>query len=114
MTADPKPAARVRDSQIMRLLHTDRSKECALTGAVTGLELDHILPRSQGGDDVRANLVFLHRDVHRRKTANDPVMLKALGEHIRDHRPDTIEYLNWKLGDRAPDWMRRRLLLEDI
>lgn len=98
----------------MRLLHTDRSKECALTGVTTNLELHHVLSRGQGGDDVRANLVFLVRDVHLRVTANDPVVLRWLGEHIRDHRPDTIEYLNWKLGERAPDWMRRRLLLEDL
>ena len=110
---DPKPAARVRDSQIMRLLHSERTKECALTGHTQSLELHHVLPRSQGGDDVRANLVFLHRDIHWRITLNDPDTRRQLGEHIRDHRPDTIEYLNWKLGDRAADWIRRRLLLED-
>ena len=98
----------------MRLLHSERTKECAITGLTYGVELHHVLPRSQGGDDVRANLVFLHRTTHARITANDAVTLRLLGEHIRDHRPDTIEYLRWKLGDRASDWMRRRLLLEDM
>jgi 5-methylcytosine-specific restriction endonuclease McrA len=97
----------------MRLLHSERTKECAITAATVSLELHHVLPRSQGGDDMRANLVFLRNDKHALVTANDPATLKALGEHIREHRPDTVEYLRWKLGERATDWMRRRLLLED-
>lgn len=97
----------------MRLLHSEHTKECALTGLTYGLELHHVLPRSQGGDDIRANLVFLRADVHARVTANDPTVLRLLGEHIRDERPDTIEYLRWKLGEGADDWMRRRLLMED-
>lgn len=110
---DPRPARRVRDSEILRLLHSDRNKECAVTGWTDNLELHHVLPRSKGGDDVRANLVFLRRDIHRRVTANDKVALTLLGEYIVSERPDTIEYLRWKLGERAADWMRRRLHIKE-
>lgn len=109
---DPRPARRLRDPEIMRILHSDRTKECAITGNTFDLELHHVLPRSQGGDDVRANLVFLQRRQHRRVTANDPVAMKLLGEHVRDHRPDTVEYLKWKLQEGAVEWARRRLLVE--
>lgn len=112
MTPDPRPARRVRDSEIFRLLHSDRDKECVITGWTDDLEIHHVLPRSKGGDDMRANLVFLRRDIHRRVTVNDPVVLRQLGEHLVSERPDTIEYLRWKLGERAEDWMRRRLHIE--
>lgn len=113
MTADPKPEPRIRDSDILRIMHADRTKQCAITEDVDGLELHHILPRSQGGDDVRANLVFLRADIHRRITANDPVAMRLLGEHIRTERLDTMAYLTFKLGaGPAQDWMRRRLHIE--
>lgn len=113
MIPDPRPARRVRDAEILRILHSDRNKECAFTGHTDDLELHHVLPRSQGGDDIRANLVFLRRDAHRRVTANDRVALRMLGDHIWHERPDTVEYLRWKLGAQAGDWMRRRLLIEE-
>lgn len=113
MTPDPRPAARIRDSDLMRILHAERTKECAITGEVYGLELHHVLPRSSGGDDVRANLVFLTAEIHRRVSANDPVTLRLLGEHIRDFRPDTVEYLHRKLAERCGGWMARRLYIEE-
>lgn len=113
MIPDPKPARRIRDAEILRLLHTDRNKECALTGYTDDLELHHVLSRAQQGDDVRANLVFLRRDIHRRITSNDRVALRMLGDYIQHERPDTMEYLRWKLGVGAADWMRRRLLIEE-
>ena len=98
----------------MRLMHAEPGRECAITGSNVAIELHHVLPRAQGGDDVRANLVFLHRKVHQAITVNDPVALKLLGEHIWDERADTIAYLVYKLGkDQAVDWMQRRLMIED-
>ncbi len=114
MAADPRPSARIKDPDLMRLMHAEQGRECAITGSAVAIELHHVLPRSQGGDDVRANLVFLHRKVHQAITVNDPVALKLLGEHIWDERADTIAYLVYKLGkDRAVDWMQRRLMIED-
>ena len=112
MISDPKPDRRIRDSSLFRLMHSDPRKQCALTFASHGLEIHHVLPRSQGGDDVRANLVWLRSDLHLRVTANDPVTLRLLGEHIAAERLDTVAYLVMKLGPgRAEDWMRRRLLI---
>lgn len=112
MISDPKPDRRIRDSSLFRLMHSDPRKQCALSGYTDNLEIHHVLPRSQGGDDVRANLVWLRRDMHRRITANDPVVVNLLGEHIASERLDTVAYLVMKLGPgRAEDWMRRRLLI---
>jgi 5-methylcytosine-specific restriction endonuclease McrA len=114
MTADPRPARRIRDSGLMRLMHSERTKECAITGATQGLEIHHILPRGQSGDDVRPNLVFLRRDIHRRITANDPVAMRLLGEYILRERQDFMSYLTFKLRPvQAEEWMRRRLLIGD-
>lgn len=114
MKSDPKNAPRIRDSDLMRLMHAEPTRECAITGSTIAIELHHVLPRAQGGDDVRANLVFLHRKVHQAVTVNDPVAMKLLGEHIWAEREDTIAYLVYKLGkDQAVDWMTRRLLIED-
>jgi len=114
MAVDPKPAARIKDPDLMRLMHHEPTRECCVTGATTQIELHHILPRAQGGDDVRANLAFLHRRVHQAVTVNDPVAMKLLGEYIWAERNDTVAYLVFKLGkDQAVDWMRRRLMIQD-
>ena len=114
MPPDPRPTRRVRDTDLMRLMHSERTRECAITGDTENLELHHVLSRSQRGDDTRPNLVWLRRDVHRRVTANDPVTMRLLGEHIRQHRTDTLSYLTFKLGPGvAEDWMRRRLYIEE-
>jgi 5-methylcytosine-specific restriction endonuclease McrA len=113
--ADPKPQRRIRDTDLMRLMHREPTRECLVTGATTDLELHHVLPRSSSGDDVRANLVFLHRDFHRSVTLNDETALRLLGERIWEERFDTVAYLVYKLGkDQAVEWMRRRLLIKEI
>lgn len=114
MRQDPKPAVRIKDADLMRLMHHEVGRECCITGMVTDIEIHHVLARAQGGDDVRANLVFLHRRVHQAVTVNDPVALKLLGDYIWEERADTIAYLVYKLGkDAAVDWMQRRLMIED-
>lgn len=118
MTPDPRPEARIRDSDLMRILHAERDKECALSGETGNLELHHILSRAQSGDDVRSNLVFLTAELHRRVSANDPVTMRLLGEHILAHRPDAIAYLRMKLNtlgrpSAADEWMSRRLYIEE-
>lgn len=63
-------------------------KRCQLCGAVTlALDPHHIVPRSQGGDDVLANLAPLctfprldapdAKSCHDRITENDPAALRA-------------------------------------
>jgi len=110
--ADLKPQPRRRDPDLLRLLHLSQAKECCLCEANYNLELHHVYPRGQGGDDLRANLVWLCREEHWHVTRNDAATLQRLGAHISRQRPDTIAYLNSKLGDGAADWMRRRLHME--
>lgn len=111
MTNDPKPMPRIRDPELMRILHADPHKQCALTGETWGIELHHVLPRSQRGDDVRDNLVALTYRQHALITRNDPEACAALGAHIEAERPDVIAYLYRKLGTGALAWMQRRLYI---
>ncbi len=78
------------------------------------LELHHILPRAQRGDDVRANLVWLAAEHHRRITVNDEDARRRLGEYLRRERPDFYVYLVNKMGSpiMARDWIKRRLLVD--
>jgi 5-methylcytosine-specific restriction endonuclease McrA len=112
MTTDPKRAPRRRDPDLLRILHASPLRECCLCGTIEQLELHHVYPRGQGGDDARANLVFLCKTEHQRVTVNDPVALKLLGEHVMSERPDIVDYLRSKLGAGAEEWMRRRLLVD--
>jgi 5-methylcytosine-specific restriction endonuclease McrA len=110
VTSDPRRQPRIRDPDLLRLLHAAPWKECCLCGTPERLELHHVYPRGQGGDDKRGNLVWLCKPEHQRVTVNDTAVIRLLGEHIVAERPDIIEYLRWKLGDGAGEWMRRRLL----
>lgn len=110
-TPDPRPLPRIRDPELMRILHANPHKECAITGWMDKVEAHHVLPRSQRGDDVRANIVMLDREFHARITANNEQALRMLGAYIKSERPDTIAYLYRKLGEGALDWMQRRLYI---
>ena len=110
---DPRPEKRTRDPEIFRKLHRE-AKECALCGIAPPLEAHHVYPRSQGGDDVRADLVLVCHSCHERLTANDEVMRTLLGEHLMAARWDVMDYIEEKLGDeQGRDWLRRRLFIED-
>lgn len=104
---------RVRDPALLQILHLSPTKECALCGTTDRLELHHVLPRSQSGDDVRENLVFLCASEHELITHNDRATRKALGRHVALERPDVERYildqLGWWIGR---DWFERRLFLD--
>jgi hypothetical protein len=78
--------------------------ECEITGLTAaqsglGLHLHHVVLRSQGGDDVRENVLCITGDIHNAyhrgaKTARDSV-----ARHVFKNRPDTWSYLAEKLGD---------------
>jgi len=112
MPSDFRPRPRLRDPDIFRVLHAEGGT-CGICGKSYGLELHHVLSRqAERGDDMRANLVFLCGDHHRRVTANDEAALIALGWYIRNHRWDVIDYVESKLGsEQAADWFQRRLHL---
>jgi 5-methylcytosine-specific restriction endonuclease McrA len=114
--SDPRPSKRIKDPALLRRLHL-RWNCCALCGETqtyAGLSLHHVHKHAR--DDVEANLVMVcgdgTRGCHGAIEANDPVTLRLLGEHILDRRPDTIAYLQQKLGvPQADAWLERRLLI---
>lgn len=58
MTAYPKPQKRVKASQAeWDRLREEKLDGCRICGTSHGLQLHHIVPRSQGGGDVAPNLV---------------------------------------------------------
>ncbi len=63
---DPKPARRVRASRndLDALREMFAHHPCVSCGVGGSLELHHIHPRSQGGDDVAANLAPICRSCH--------------------------------------------------
>lgn len=91
-------------------------RECVICGSTGRLSIHHVLPRSQGGDDIEANFVCLcgdgvtgcHGDVEHYRNG----VRRILGLHILSERRDTVDYLTTKLGsaDRALYWIESRLL----
>ncbi len=51
------------------------------------LEIDHKIPKSQGGKDSYINLQLLHRHCHDKKTADDAVGTKELDMEWLDANP---------------------------
>jgi RNA-directed DNA polymerase len=49
------------------------------------MEVDHIIPRSQGGSDRYWNLQLLHRHCHDLKTAKDGSSARGRGISDKDH-----------------------------
>lgn len=106
---------RIKNQNALRLARL-QATECAICGATRPLSIHHVYPRSQGGDDVRANLEGLcgdgvrgcHGDVecHRGEAR------RLLGLHILGARQDTVDYIGSKLGgnERALAWIERNLL----
>jgi 5-methylcytosine-specific restriction endonuclease McrA len=101
---------RIKDGALLRLLKL-RCDECEITGETGDLHLHHVIFKSQGGDDVAANIVCchgrLHDDYHRGKEA----ARKAIGSHVSARRPDTVRYLAEKLGSASAceAWLERHL-----
>lgn len=81
---------RRRDPDLLRLLKFEKD-ECELCGGVWHLHLHHVLFRSQGGDDVRANIVCLCRGCHEQYHANQN--RGEFAAYIASGRPDVVEYL---------------------
>jgi hypothetical protein len=114
VTPDPRPPRRTIDRAATR-------RACLMwpwcwcgNSAASG---HHVIKRSQGGDDVIANIVPAcgsgTTGCHGLLEAEDEQTRRALGEYLLGERPDTIAYVLGKLGDVAgADWLRRRLFVE--
>ena len=111
LLADPKPASRVKDPGVFRVLHLEW-RECALCGSIGPLSLHHVSKHPR--DDLRSNLVMVcgsgTTGCHGLIESRNFEKLRELGEYLLEHRPDTIEYLRAKRyhGD---EWIRQNLLL---
>lgn len=74
-------------------------RECAICGTSWHLNVHHVTFRSHSGDDLPANLVCLcaghHALIHRRHS----VTWLSLRRYIEEERPDTLAYLQQKVGD---------------
>lgn len=111
---DFRPSKRVKNPQALKDKHT-AGCFCVLNCGAKG-SVHHVLPRSQGGDDLAANLVCLcgsgTTGHHGKVEAADTPTLVLLGEHLLLERPDTIGYIKAKLGEQeGVEWLRRRLHL---
>lgn len=130
VTADPKPAPRVRDVDALRLARI-RSDECAACRSAPS-NVHHVILRGEGGDDVAGNLLLLcgsgtmgchgawHGNpylVRRRgevERRDAEWVRRRVGETIRSSRPDVVEYVRSKLGAEAGDeYLRRAYRMEE-
>jgi hypothetical protein len=112
MTPDPKREKRIRDPELLRRMHFE-FEECVICGVVD-FSVHHVLKRSQGGDDVRENLVALcghgTAGCHGLVELADADACAALGAYLDAERPDVVTYLQNRLGspDAAAEWLQQR------
>jgi hypothetical protein len=106
-----KPEGRIKDPELLRQLHI-AWRECSLCGATGRLSLHHINRHPR--DDVRGNLVMLcgsgTTGCHGLIEARDTTKRWELAFYIREHRPDTLLYLEARFDvEGADNWLRRVL-----
>lgn len=111
--ADPKPEGRVRDPQLLKVLHL-KWRECVLCRANDQLSLHHINKHPR--DDIEGNLVMVcgsgTTGCHGLLEARNSEKLAELGVYILKARGDTIVYLYDRMGIIAAQaWMRRNCLI---
>ena len=105
---DQRPSKRVKNPKAMKAVH-EKGCWCVLNCGDKG-EAHHVLFKSAGGDDDPANLACLCSHHHSLVHAEDTPTLVLLGEHLLLERPDTIDYIKAKLGEReGAAWLARRL-----
>jgi len=109
---DWKPAARIINTELLALIRLEHDC-CEITGRVGTLHLHHVIYRSHGGDDLRHNILTMASDLHHRYHQSNPNALFAVGTHVRDHRPDILQYITAKMGDGyASMWLARHITRE--
>jgi hypothetical protein len=111
---DFKQPKRIKNPKVAKKLHANLGP-CVLCGD-PAQSLHHVLPRSQGGDDVEACLVAVCGDgvrgCHGLLENQDLQARMDLGAYLRMNRPDTLSYIRGKLGDEeGSEWLTRRLLI---
>jgi len=86
-----------------------REQSCVACG-YGSQDAHHVLfkGRTAQGDDVSANLVGLCRPCHHKVHQGNPLVLTVVAEYVRASRPDTMEYLDWKLPQGTEEFLGRR------
>jgi hypothetical protein len=113
LASDFKDGPRIKDPELLRQAHW-AFDECVICGKID-ISIHHVLPRGQGGDDVWENLVPLcgsgTHGCHGGVEGGLDSVCRALGLHLLQERPDTIDYLQQRLGssEAASEFLRRRL-----
>jgi hypothetical protein len=94
---DARPAARIKDPALLALLKFEYD-ECELTGETFGLHLHHVILKSQGGDDLRENIICVVQWKHDAYHAGDAGVRLEIATFIDQQRPDVGCYIAEKLG----------------
>lgn len=94
---DWKPMKRIKDPALLGLLKYELD-ECELTGVTINLHLHHVVFKSQGGDDLRQNIICMADWLHERYHAGDPKVREMLARHVDEYRSDVAAYISEKLG----------------
>lgn len=98
---------RIKNLPLMELLKYEFDC-CEVTGETGDLHLHHVIFRSHGGDDIRANIVCMTRELHDRYHQHDPEALRQVALHVNNWRHDTMLYLYSKLGEGGvAAWLQR-------
>lgn len=121
VTPDPKPMSRHRDQERLDAMRPPYA-QCPLCNSrfdrYPGCTRHHVIKKSQGGDDWRANIVWLcgdgTRGCHGLIEAGDRSTRRRLRLYLERERPETIRYVVRKIStrNRAPlsagvEWLDR-------
>lgn len=118
---DPKPPSRYRDQERLDEMRPPYPR-CPLCGSsfdrYPGRTRHHVIPKSQGGDDFRSNIVWIcgdgTRGCHGLIEAGDRSTRVRLRLYLERERPDVINYVTRRIAarNRAPltaglEWLDR-------
>jgi 5-methylcytosine-specific restriction endonuclease McrA len=108
-----RPRTRIKDTALLAALKLEHDC-CEVTGETHNLHLHHVVFKSHGGDDIRSNIVCLHQKLHDDYHAAKEEARYQVGRYIRTFRPDTMLYLQEKLGSATAlvRWMERHGIWE--
>jgi hypothetical protein len=100
--------ARIKDPALLELLKYEHDC-CELTGETENLHLHHVIFKSHGGDDLRANIVCMVGWLHDAYHAGDRAARQRLAHHVNTERTDVAAYISEKLSgpEALLEWFSR-------
>lgn len=99
---------RIKDPALLELLKYEYD-ECELTGETYNLHLHHVIFRTQGGDDLRSNIVCMVGYYHDLYHGGDAETRQQLAHHVNTKRTDVAAYISEKLAgpEALLEWFAR-------